>query len=125
MQTTVLLSIKPQFVESIFQGSKRFEFRRKIFKNRNIKRIVIYATAPVSKVVGEFEIEEILELTLPDLWKQTKNYSGIEQKYFEAYFHGLEKGYALRIGKVKQYKKPLELYSKYKVKHPPQFFIYL
>lgn len=125
MQTSVLLSIKPEFVNRIFDGSKHFEFRRKIFKNRNVTRIVVYATAPVSKVVGEFEIDGIIETEIPKLWKQTSKYSGIQKKFFDAYFSGLETGYAIKIGKVKKYDEPLELTKNYNIKHPPQFFVYL
>ena len=56
----VILSIKPQFAEKIFEGSKKFEFRRSIFKNPNVKIIIVYGSAPISKIIGEFEIEEIL-----------------------------------------------------------------
>ena len=55
----VLLSIKPQFVEEIFSGKKRFEYRKSIFKRDNIKSVIIYCTMPVGKIVGEFEIEDI------------------------------------------------------------------
>ena len=125
MSTTVLLSIKPEFVERIFSGDKQFEFRRRIFKNRNVKRVVIYATAPISKVVGEFEIEEIIETDVSRLWEKTKKYSGIPRKHFVSYFKGLDKGYALRIGKTTIYENPLELKNDLKINHPPQFFIYL
>lgn len=33
----VLLSIKPKYANAIFAGTKKFEFRRSIFKNLNIK----------------------------------------------------------------------------------------
>jgi predicted transcriptional regulator len=56
----VILSIKPQFARKIFEGSKLFEFRRSIFKNPDVNKVVVYASAPISKIVGEFEIEEIL-----------------------------------------------------------------
>ena len=32
----VLLSIKPKYVKSIIEGEKRYEFRKAIFKNRDI-----------------------------------------------------------------------------------------
>lgn len=32
MHMKVLLSIKPEFVEKIFAGEKKFEYRRTIFK---------------------------------------------------------------------------------------------
>ncbi|WP_369009144.1 ASCH domain-containing protein, partial [Escherichia coli] len=47
----VLLSIKPEFAEKILNGTKRFEFRKGIFKNPQISTVVIYATMPLGKVV--------------------------------------------------------------------------
>ena len=52
----VVLSIKPEFAFKIFDGSKKFEFRKAIFKNNNVKSIIVYASSPVQKVIGEFEI---------------------------------------------------------------------
>jgi predicted transcriptional regulator len=37
----VLLSIKPEFADKIFEGTKLFEFRRSIFKNEKIKKVVV------------------------------------------------------------------------------------
>ena len=55
----VILSIKPEFANKIFNGTKKFEFRRTLFKNKEIKMIIVYASAPISKVIGEFEIDRI------------------------------------------------------------------
>jgi predicted transcriptional regulator len=52
METSVLLSIKPEFADKIFCGLKRYEFRKVLFKNRNVKKIVVYASAPIRKVIG-------------------------------------------------------------------------
>ena len=38
---TVLLSIKPEFAEKIFNGTKKFEFRKSIFKNTDVKKVVV------------------------------------------------------------------------------------
>ena len=65
----VLLSINPEYVEKIFSGEKKYEFRRNIFKRKNIKSIIIYSTSPVKKVVGEFYIEEIIEDLPEKLWE--------------------------------------------------------
>lgn len=56
----VLLSIKPEFAFKIFEGKKKFEFRKVIFKNPNVKTVVVYASSPVQRVIGEFEIDDIL-----------------------------------------------------------------
>ena len=55
-----LLSIKPEFVEKIFSGEKRFEFRKSAFR-QDISCVIVYATSPVRRIVGEFEVEEILQ----------------------------------------------------------------
>ncbi len=69
----VLLSIKPEFAEKILNGTKKFEFRKGIFKNNNITTVVIYATMPVGKVVGQFSIDGILKNDPEALWVKTKN----------------------------------------------------
>lgn len=120
----VLLSIKPEFANKIFDGSKKFEFRRLVFKNKDVKKIVVYASAPVSRVIGEFDIEEVLHRDIDELWNDTKEHSGITKDYYESYFVGKEKGYAIKVKNSKRYEKDYCLMSKYGVK-PPQSFLYL
>lgn len=122
--TKVLLSIKPKYADLIFDGTKKFEFRRTIFKNENIKTIVVYASSPVQKVIGEFEIEMILNKDLAVLWKQTKKHAGIDEQYFFEYFINKEKGYAIKIKKTRKYRKPLCLRDDFNLL-PPQSFLYL
>ena len=57
----VLLSIRPEHVENIRSGIKTFEFRRRIFARRDVRTVLIYCTRPVGRLVGEFDIAEILE----------------------------------------------------------------
>lgn len=120
----VLLSIKPKFAELIFNGSKKFEYRKSIFKNKNIKTIVVYASSPMQKVIGEFEIDQILNRELPELWDITKEHAGIEESYFYEYFSEKENGYAIKIKEVKRYDVPLSLKENFNVT-PPQSFLYL
>jgi len=57
---TVLLSIKPEFADKIFDGTKKYEFRRRIFKKEGVKKVIVYVTSPVQKIIGEFLIESII-----------------------------------------------------------------
>lgn len=120
----VLLSIKPEFADLIFSGKKKFEFRRSIFKNRDIKTIVVYASSPVQKVIGEFEIESILSEEINSLWKMTHESSGISKDYFFEYFNNKDYGFAIKIKKVNRYKKPLCIRKDFGCL-PPQSFLYL
>ncbi len=121
--TKVLLSIKPEFASLIFDGTKKFEYRRVIFK-QHIDLIVVYASAPLRAVIGEFEIEQILHEDLSTLWHLTKQHSGISKKYFFEYFANKERGYAIKIRSTFQYSIPAPLKESYGVS-PPQSFLYL
>ncbi|MBU9815478.1 ASCH domain-containing protein [Rahnella sp. C60] len=121
----VLLSIKPEFAEKILDGSKRFEFRKGIFKNENITTVVIYATMPIGKLVGEFHVESILS-GHPDLvWKETKKFAGISKEFFDLYYEGRQKAFAIKIGSVEKFSEPLPITSLGKNVTPPQSYRYL
>ena len=76
----ILLSIKPEYVKSIFEGKKKFEYRKIITKNKPTK-IIIYSTYPVSAIVGEADVEEILIDSPDNLWKKTKKKIRSRQKF--------------------------------------------
>jgi len=118
-----LLSIKPEFASKIFEGEKKFEFRRSIFK-KPVKLVVVYASSPVCKVIGEFEIEELIFDELEKLWRKTKKHAGISEEYFYAYFSDKEEGHAIKIGSTRKYRKPLPLKETFGV-IPPQSYLYL
>ncbi|TLV02745.1 hypothetical protein [Dyadobacter luticola] len=121
----VLLSIKPQFAEKIFAGTKKYEFRKAIYKNKNIKTIVVYASYPVQKVIGEFLVEQILSHPPEILWEKTSALSGISVDYFESYFKEREVGFAIKVAKTVRYENPLCLKQDFNIQYPPQSFMYL
>lgn len=118
----VLLSIKPEFVEKIISGEKKFEFRRKIFK-KDVESVIIYASSPWQMVIGEFLIDDIIGSELNLLWEKTHKFSGIEEDFFWQYFKGTKYGYALKIGKLQLYDSP-KMIDIFGVK-PPQSYVYI
>ena len=121
----ILLSIHPRFAEAIFAGEKRFEYRRSIFRRRDVTTVVMYASRPVGKVVGEFTIGNVLSLKLEELWERTHEGAGIDRSYFKRYFRGRSFGHALAVEEARRYKPPLSLRSDYGINRPPQSFCYL
>ncbi len=119
----VLLSIKPEFAHEIFSGTKRYEYRKTIFRQK-VTTVVVYASSPVSKVLGEFEIDEILHDEIEALWETTKSYSGITKDFFFSYFRSRESGYAIKIKSCELYDDPMDLQSVYG-SNPPQSFAYV
>lgn len=121
----VLLSIKPEYANKILSGEKRFEFRKSIFKKEGIQTVIIYATMPVGKVIGEFEIKTILSDEPESIWDQTCQLSGITKKFFDSYFFERSKAYAIEVKSVKKYDTPQEL-SDIKIGlKAPQSFAYI
>lgn len=120
----VLLSIKPQFAEKIFSGEKKFEFRRAIFRDPSVKTVLVYASAPVQKVIGEFEIEEIVCQDIDKLWETTQFHAGISYEYFATYFEGKKQGFAIKIKNGKKFKHAQCIRRDYHLV-PPQSFVYV
>ena len=120
----VLLSIKPEFAFKIFNGSKRYEYRRSIFKNPGITRVVVYASSPIKRVIGEFDIEDILHEAPQIIWSRTKSHAGISEKRFYEYFLNKSKGYAIKIKTPMIYADPLSL-NRFLISSPPQSFMYI
>lgn len=54
---SVMVSIRPEFVELIFAGKKKFEYRTKVTKDP-ITRLVIYAPLPVQRIVAVAEVDK-------------------------------------------------------------------
>jgi predicted transcriptional regulator len=121
----VLLAIKPEFAEKIFDGTKKFEFRKTIFKDKSIRNIIVYASSPVKRVIGEFEIDHIISLDKEKLWRKTSKSAGISKSFFDTYFDRQDMAHAIKIKTTIKYKTPLSLDADFNIKTPPQSFIYI
>lgn len=119
----ILLSINPEHVENIFIGKKEYEFR-KTKCQRKIDGVIIYSTSPVMKVVGEAEVEEIIEAPPNDVWKITKEKSGINKDFFDKYYKDKSSAVAYKLSNIVKYDIPKEL-KEYGVDSAPQSFVYV
>ena len=119
----ILLSIKPEYVKSIFEGKKKFEYRKIVAKNRPDK-IIIYSTYPISAIVGEADIEEILIDSPDNLWKKTKKNSGVDKSFFFEYCKEKKVGVAYQLKNIIEYENIRSL-EEFGVKYAPQSYVYL
>lgn len=117
----VILSIKPYYAEKILNGEKTYELRKSIFKVPNIKTVIIYASSPISRIIGEFEIDGIIHEEITILWKKTKQFTAVNKLFFDEYFANKEKGYAIKIKNIKRYNKTYNIMEKYGVTAPQSF----
>lgn len=119
----ILLSINPNHVENILNGTKKYEFRKKACK-RHVEKILIYSTNPIMKVVGEAEVEDVLIDNPETIWKKTEKKSGIDKTFFDQYYEDREQAVAYKLKNVIKYREPKEL-KEYGISSAPQSFQYI
>lgn len=124
MKKRVLLSIHPKYAEAILMGHKGYEFRKVLFKEK-VSQIVIYATSPVCRVIGTFEVEDIYSASPEDVWAKAKETAGVTQELFSAYFSGRKLAHAIKVSKPVRFVRPKPLSQYLKSNVPPQSFCYL
>lgn len=119
----LLMSINPEHVGNILSGSKRFEFRKTRCK-KSINAIIIYATAPVMKIVAEVEVTDIIEGAPQVVWELTSSAAGINKDFYDHYYCGRNNAVAYALGKVSKFSCP-RLLSDYGIKSAPQSYVYV
>lgn len=120
----LILSIKPKYVAQILDGSKKFEFRKTIFKQK-VERVYIYSSSPVMKIVASFKVGDILHDKPSKLWRLCSKVSGVSHVEFEKYFASKSKGYAIQITDLQIFEEPITPKSVIKNFRAPQSFMYL
>ena len=101
----LIISIKPQFVEKILSCEKKFEFRRRIYK-QDVDKIYIYQTLPEQGIVAYFTPGEIIKDTPQNLWNNFSQVSGTTEKHLLGYLHDLDEAYAIEITNLKTFDEP-------------------
>jgi predicted transcriptional regulator len=109
----------------ILSGTKRYEYRRALYRDRSVRTIILYATKPIAKVVGEFEVGGLLSGEPEKLWACTRDHSGISKQHFLSYFRDKATAFAIHVKKPVRYDKPLALSELEGVSSAPQSFLYL
>lgn len=120
---TILLSIKPEYANKIFNGQKRYEYRKRIPK-KEVSKIVVYSSAPEQAVIGEVEVIKTLKMKSTPLWNCTKTNAGISRSKYREYFNECTTAYAFSLGSFKRYKTPKSL-ADFNIRSAPQSFVYL
>lgn len=120
---TILLSIKPEYSKNIFNGTKKYEFRKKLAK-KNIDKIIVYSSSPDKMVIGEVEVLGTLSLKPSLLWEMTKREAGISRIKYGEYFKNCKNAYAYILGEYIEYNEPKTL-SEFGVFCAPQSFVYI
>ena len=104
----VILAIRPTFCQSIFEGKKVYEYRKRVFTRSDVDKVYIYATKPICRIVGYFSIDTVIEDKKSYMWEKTHKDGGINKEYFDAYFRGCDIAHAIAIGEVVKFDTPID-----------------
>ena len=119
-----LLSIRPQFAAAILDGGKQVEFRRRAPSSAT-SHVIVYATAPIKRIVGWFRVEAF-EVGSPSvLWERFGDVGGIEAADFARYFDACDWGTAIRVADVSRVEPPAPIEAVGADVCPPQSFRYI
>ena len=102
-----------------------FEFRRVLPRCQEVDTIIVYASKPVGKVVGEMIVGDFLTYPTNEMWEWTKDKSGLTREEFFGYFHGKKYAHAIEIKSYRDYEQPIPLDVLIPGKTPPQSYCYL
>lgn len=119
----ILLSIKPLYAYKIFDGSKKYEFRKKLPK-KPIKRVYVYVSMPIKKIIGYFEVDYIVSDNYITLWDKTKESAGITWPEYIRYFSNSKIAYGIHIQDVVLFKNAVDPYKLNVNFKAPQSFCY-
>lgn len=107
-----LFSIKPEYCDRIFDGSKTVELRRRVSpKITTGSLMMIYETSPTKAVTGFALITSVKAVPLDPLWALAAREGGIEREAFFSYFNGLSDGYAISVSTATRMQTPIPLAS--------------
>ncbi len=122
------MSIRPQYANKIFDGTKTVELRRikpKMLDSGDL--IFVYVSSPVKALAGAFRVASVVEKKLEPLWRAVKDYAGVTRVEFFNYYEGVNSGVAIFIDDVWLLPRPIklaQLQEEIKNFYPPQSFRY-
>lgn len=102
------MSIHPNYAEAILDGTKLVEFRKRPLA-ADVTTVVVYSTAPVRRIVGEFQIRQTLVGDPRDLWERVGHVGGIEEHAYFAYYGQSAVAAGLTVAGPRRYRRPVAL----------------
>jgi predicted transcriptional regulator len=122
--SVALMAIQPRFAQQILDGTKRVEFRKRMFKEE-VSWVLIYASTPVKRVIGWFSIDTFVQDSPCELWTRFNEVGGISETDFNNYYGVATSAVAIVVGRAACLLHPIEVKELTGSSRPPQSFQYL
>ncbi|PZX52564.1 ASCH domain-containing protein [Algoriphagus chordae] len=127
MSKLILVSIKPEFVEKIFDGTKKIELRKVSPHVEPGDLMIVYSTSPEMAIVGVCQIEKVIRSTPKEIWNSHSEVLGIDETRFFDYYSESSRAVGIVINSAKRLKSKISLESikrKFPRFAPPQTYKY-
>lgn len=103
-----MIALHPQYWEMYKDGSKWWELRKVGYSPQSVDTLIIYATAPVSRIVGEVDFVSTHVGYVDDVWDVVKGGCGITREQYDRYYRGHDVAKAYRLGNIWEYITPIK-----------------
>ncbi|PKF78956.1 hypothetical protein CW749_13360 [Vibrio sp. vnigr-6D03] len=95
-ENALVVSFKPKWADKILSKEKTVELRRQFGKSiNNDITVLIYASAPVSAIVGTVSLHSISTDSIDKIWAKFNKQAGVSKREFFEYFKGKDTATAL------------------------------
>ncbi|WP_311752296.1 hypothetical protein [Proteus columbae] len=106
----IIISIKPKYVQKIYDGNKVIELRKSIglsFKQNN--KMYIYSSSPKKAITGHAYIDKIEQVSKGEIKQYYLDKIAISNEELENYLIDGKKGMMIWLKNIVEYKKPITL----------------
>lgn len=105
--TTYVMSIKKEYGMNLLGRKSLWEYRRRKSKIDIGDRIVLYATAPDSELIGEFIVGEIITGDPSRVWEKTKEDVCYQKNEVVSYLESGDFPIAFKVANPKKYQQAI------------------
>ena len=123
------MSIMSYYARQIFDGTKKFEFRKSALKPQDLnKTIYVYSAKNDKAIIGSFQVEKVHKGTLDEILKITGYDTRPDRQEIVDYYRNCQACYALQLTNVRRFSKPMtlnELRRLDKNIQLPQYYCYI
>jgi predicted transcriptional regulator len=125
---TLVLSLRPEFAEKVFQGKKTVELRRVRPRLKPGDKVLVYVPSPVKALIGHFQVRKVIQAEPQSLWQRVGRNAGITREQFMAYYDGARVAFGILLHNQKRLSIPVPLGLLQRTVRrfrPPQCYQYL
>ena len=124
MNDLLLMSIQTKYANEIFNGNKRYEYRKSTIGDNNLnKKIFIYSAGVDKAIIGYMIVDKVLCGDVKFIIEETNPKDNISD-----YYKSVKKAYALHIKSYFRFKNPITLADLRKIDKNislPQYYKYI